>query len=72
MQVRLLPVFALSLVGALIASCAKQAEAPPPAAAPAASAPAAAAQPAQSAGQTTNFEDQTQTQAPPPPAPPTT
>lgn len=70
MQLRSLPVFTLALAGILVASCSKQPEttaAPAPAAAPA----AATAQPAQSAGQTTNFEDNTQTQAPPPPAAPT-
>ncbi len=64
---RSLPVYALALVGVLMASCAKQ-EAAAPAAAPTA-APASAAQPAQSGGQTTNFEDNTQTQAPAPGAP---
>lgn len=63
-----LPVFALTLAAALVASCSKQAEAPAPAAT---EAPAASTQPAQSAGQTTNFEDNTQTQAPAPPAAPT-
>jgi ribosomal protein L12E/L44/L45/RPP1/RPP2 len=63
---RSLPVYALALVGVLMASCAKQ-EASAPAAAPAA--PAAAAPAAQSGGQTTNFEDNTQTQAPVPAAP---
>jgi len=67
MPLRSLPVFALALAGVLMASCAKQ-EAAAPAAAPAA--PAAASQPAQSGGQTTNFEDNTQTQAPAPPAAP--
>ena len=67
MPLRLLPVFALTLASALVASCSKQAEAPSPAAAPAA--PAASTQAAQSGGQTTNFEDNTQTQAPAPAAP---
>jgi hypothetical protein len=62
MSLRLLRVLALTLAGALAASCSKQAEAPPATAAPAAS--AASAQPAQTGGQTTNFEDNTQTQAP--------
>ena len=69
MQLRSLPVLTLALAGVLIASCAKQPEAAPPASSGAAPA-AATAQPAQSGGQTTNFEDNTQTQAPAPaPAP---
>jgi hypothetical protein len=63
MPSRLLPVLALTLASALVASCSKQGT-PPPTAAPAA--PAASTQPAQSGGQTTNFEDNTQTQAPQP------
>jgi hypothetical protein len=62
MPLRLLPVLALTLASALVASCSKQAETPPAAAAPAA--PAASTQPSQTGGQTTNFEENTQTQAP--------
>ena len=61
MQLRSMPVFALALGSMFVASCSKQAEAPPP---PAPGAAAPAAQPAaQTGGQTTNFENQTQAQA---------
>jgi hypothetical protein len=64
MPLRVMPVFALALGSVLMASCAKQPAAPPP------PAPAAAAQPAgPTGGQSTNFEDSTQTQAPAAPTP---